>query len=284
MPWIRYEVPQVGRILLLVRPTEYDSDPVPRSSKHSFIPPAPVIASSFGLAWLTVARLLVERRSPLRNVMVQVEDPTAFEPSFLEAIAAFCRRQGLLSPKDVAYTIFPHGLYESHPTGKALYAAYNEPRGMYERLQRRKRGWGTYFRRMTAYGPEKVNQLDNIVSAIRRRKALATSAYHIAIAYPDRETILKQGAPCLNYIAVQLEPRPRRLGLLCVYRNHDFLRKAYGNYWALCRLLQFLARETNLAPGPLTCISSHAYTEKPGLLKKLVREFDEVSPATVHPA
>lgn len=236
------------------------------------------------MAWLTVARLLVDRRAPLRNVMVQVEDPTAFEPSFHETMVTFARAHDLLSPKDVAYTIFPHHLYESHPTAKDLYAAYNDPRGMYERLQRRKRGWGTYFRRMTAYGPGKVNQLENIVSAIRRRKALATSAYHVAIAYPDRETVLKQGAPCLNYIAVQLEPRPRRLGLLCVYRNHDFLRKAYGNYWALCGLLRFLAKETSSAPGPLTCISSHAYTEKAGLLKQLVREFDEVSPATVHPA
>jgi hypothetical protein len=253
-------------------------------SLNAFSPPQPIIAPSFGTAWLSVARQIVERRSPLRNVMVQVEDPTAFEPSFHETVVTFCRDHDLLSPKGVAYTIFPHQLYKSHPTATSLYGAYNDSGGMYDRLQRRKHAWGTYFRRMTKYGPGNVNQLDNIVRAIRRRKALATSAYHIAIAYPDSETTLKMGGPCLNYIAVQLEPRPRRLGLLCVYRNHDFLKKAYGNYWALCGLLRFLAKETSSAPGPLTCISSHAYTETPGLLKMLVGEFDEVSPATIRPA
>jgi hypothetical protein len=51
------------------------------------------------------------------------------------------------------------------------------------------------------------------------------------------------------------------LGVLAVYRNHDFLQKAYGNYWALCNLLCFLAKETNTIAGPLTCVSSHAYVE-----------------------
>lgn len=52
------------------------------------------------------------------------------------------------------------------------------------------------------------------------------------------------------------------LGLLAVYRNHDFLERAYGNYWGLCNLLNFIANEVGATPGPLTCVSSHAYVDK----------------------
>jgi thymidylate synthase len=52
------------------------------------------------------------------------------------------------------------------------------------------------------------------------------------------------------------------LSLMCIYRNHDFLERAYGNYWGLLNLLKFLAHETNLNVGVLTCISSHAYVDK----------------------
>jgi len=105
-----------------------------------------------------------------------------------------------------------------------------------------------------------VNQLENIIEAVRTRSKVCRAAYTIMIASPGGETIQPRGGPCLNYIAVQLEPRPRLvLSLLAVYRNHDFLERAYGNYWGLCNLLRFLASEVEATPGPLTCVSSHAY-------------------------
>jgi thymidylate synthase len=70
------------------------------------------------------------------------------------------------------------------------------------------------------------------------------------------------GAPCLNYVAVQLDADTKTMGLLAVYRNHDFFERAYGNYWGLCNLLRFMAKETNFNPGVLTCVSSHAYVDK----------------------
>ncbi len=60
-------------------------------------------------------------------------------------------------------------------------------------------------------------------------------------------------------ILPKTEPSNPQLSLLCVYRNHDFLERAYGNYWGLCYLLNLIACETNMEPGTLTCISSHAY-------------------------
>ena len=67
------------------------------------------------------------------------------------------------------------------------------------------------------------NQLENIIHAIKVRSNISTAAYTIIIQKPGGETIRPLGGPCLNYIAVQLEPgNPVKLGLLAVYRNHDF--------------------------------------------------------------
>ena len=53
-----------------------------------------------------------------------------------------------------------------------------------------------------------------------------------------------------DHSEIQLEPgRKRTLGLLAVYRDHDFVGKAYGNYWGLCNLIRFLAKETRSRPG-----------------------------------
>jgi thymidylate synthase len=115
---------------------------------------------------------------------------------------------------------------------------------------------------MTHYenGNGSINQLDNIVNAINNRQKIYQAAYTIVIEKPGRETIRPLGAPCLNYIAVQLTPgNPRTISLLCIYRNHDFLERAYGNYWGLCNLIKFLSEETQSTPGALTCVSSHAY-------------------------
>jgi thymidylate synthase len=196
---------------------------------------------------------------------------------FHDKMEAFAKAQGILGPKHVAYTIFPLRLYQNRWDAAALFTAYNRRRGLFERI---KTGWGTYFRRMTNYEGANgtVNQLDNIISAIRGRDKLSKAAYTIVIQTPGGETVRPRGGPCLNYIAVQAEPgqsgQPLTLGLLAVYRNHDFLKRAYGNYWGLCNLLKFLARETDGTAGALTCVSSHAYVaDKKRALKHLVEGF-----------
>lgn len=92
--------------------------------------------------------------------------------------------------------------------------------------------------------------------------ARLTALFLWAIQATETSGGRRRGGPCLNYIAVQMEHgNPDALGLMCVYRNHDFLERAYGNYWGLCNLLCFVAEETDSAPGPLTCVSSRAHVE-----------------------
>ena len=221
--------------------------------------PVPLTADSFQEAWVSVARMLAQCGWEARNLVAHVRNPNLLDDTLHTQVSDFADREGLLGPKHVAYTIFPHGLYRGNGDAATVFERYNRNDGMYDRLHRRKPDWGTYFRRMTHYdnaGPV-VNQLDNIIQAVRTRENVSRAAYTVLIQNPGGETVQPRGGPCLNYIAVQLDTSPRlTLGLLAVYRSHDFLERAYGNYWGLCNLLRFMASEVNAAPGPLTCVSS----------------------------
>jgi hypothetical protein len=227
--------------------------------------PHVISKASFQDAWIAAARHLRQNHWVARNLVVQITDPTAFQPKLHSRVSDFASSVAVLGPKHVAYTIFPHGLRAKCGTAAELYGTYNRPRGLGERLIRRANNhWGTYFQRLTAYqtlnGP--VNQLDKIITAIRTDPKTFSAAFAMVIQKPGGETTRRLGGPCLNYVAVQLDAGPpRTLGLLCTYRNHDFLERAYGNYWGLCNLLRFMADETGAQPGPLTCISSRAFVE-----------------------
>jgi thymidylate synthase len=242
--------------------------------------PVCFVCDDFQNTWLEVSRYLITSHWEIRNLIVQIKNPRILDIEFHEKMEAFAKEQKLLGPKHVAYTIFPHRLYERCRKAKRLFTSYNRTHGLFERLQHLKPSWGTYFRRMTNYRgiDGTVNQLDNIITAIRNRKILSKAAYTIIIPNPGGETVRPLGAPCLNYIAIQAEPNhaghPLTLGLLAVYRNHDFLERAYGNYWGLSNLLMFLAREVHGSPGPVTCVSSHAYVPtKKRAFKELVEGF-----------
>ncbi len=243
--------------------------------------PVCVVCDDFQTAWLEVVRQLMSSYWEVRNLIVQIKKPDMFDQTFHDRIKSFAQAQRILGPKHVAYTLFPHRLYKGRGKAAKLFEAYNKPRGLFDKLQYLKPGgWGTYFRRMTSYevGRGTVNQLDNIIKAIGTRNNICKAAYTIVIQKPGGESILARGGPCLNYIAVQAEPgqegRPLTVGLLAVYRNHDFLNRAYGNYWGLCNLLMFIANEVSGSPGPLTCVSSHAYVAaKKRVLKQLVGGF-----------
>ena len=226
--------------------------------------PVTIVKEGFQEAWLEVVGALVRSQWELRNLVVQIRNPAQIDKALNDRVGDFARAQDLLAPRHVAYTIFPHRLYGGGRNADAVFASYNRKDGLYERLHRRKKDWGTYFRRMTHYEGKKgnvVNQLGNIIAALRDRGNVSKAAYTIVIQHPGGETIRPLGGPCLNYLAVQAESDPFTVGLMAVYRNHDFLERAYGNYWGLCNLVAFIANEVRAAPGPLTCVSSHAYVD-----------------------
>ncbi|MEE8372648.1 MAG: hypothetical protein V3R87_02785 [Dehalococcoidia bacterium] len=227
--------------------------------------PSVITESSFQGAWVRAVEVLAQRAWDCNNLVVHIQDVTKFDQAFHEEMKQFSRDVGILLPKDVAYTIFPHNLYRLNNSRKKLFDAYNGDRGLYSWTRRRSRkGWGTYFRRMTHYempDGSVVNQLDRVILAMEDWEKVHRAAYAIVIPRPGTDTARPRGGPCLTFILPQihLSANHASVGLLCVFRNHEFLERAYGNYWGLCNLTQFIASETQLNVGPLVCVSSHAY-------------------------
>ena len=138
--------------------------------------PVRLVSIDFQTAWLEVAKLLMSSNWEFHNLIVQIKNPLIFDLNFHDKINVFTKAQGILGPKHVAYTIFPHKLYENKGNANQLFTTYNKPRGLYDRVKTR---WGTYFRRMTNYKGENgsVNQLENIIAAIRDRSTIRKAAY-----------------------------------------------------------------------------------------------------------
>lgn len=240
---------------------------------HLMNKPVLIVKESFQQAWVAAAKVLCESGGELNNLVVTIERPEVLDANLHSQYVNFAHNNVLINPKAVAYTIFPHKLYRHYGSATQLFAAYTRKGGLYQRLKRRvPHSWGTYFQRMicypATYGNE--NQLHNIINAIRNRNYIHKAAYTIVIQCPGNETIKPRGGPCLNYIAVQLNSTEKKLGLMAVYRNHDFLVRTYGNYWGLCNLLMFMANETCFNFGYLTCISSRAYVDTK---KKIFENF-----------
>lgn len=216
-------------------------------------------------AWLSAVGELSVQHWEAHNVIVYISNVNAIKEDFHNKYSDFCAHIGIKGPKDVAYTIFPYKYARKFETPDDLFQSYNKK--FVPRLKRMKNyGWGTYFQRMTDYDEDGTkNQLLNIINAINDRVRYSKAAFTIVIHKPGGETIRPRGGPCLMYIAVQIckdhKDKPQ-ISFLAVYRNHDFLERAYGNYLGLINLLKFVANATGLEAGSLTCISSHAYVDR----------------------
>jgi thymidylate synthase len=214
-----------------------------------------IITDTFQEAWIQAVHKLKNNHWDMWSLIVQVKNSEFIDKKLNSKVENFAISNSLLKPKTVAYTIFPYVLFNENIDPNELYkkylSYYNYP------LRKKIWRWGTYFYRMINYA--NINQLDRIIKAINQRNTKSRAAYTIIIEKPGGETIRPLGAPCLNYLAIQYDNKDRTINILATYRNHDFLKRAYGNYLGLCKLIQFIAKSTNLKPGRLTCISSHAY-------------------------
>jgi thymidylate synthase len=235
----------------------------------------PLVVSSASLqdAYLNALATIRDHGWSCWNLVVQITEPQEFDSDLHDRMNALADQAGVKRPKDVAYTIFPVGVRLASPTTEDFYDRYISR--FFPRVHRRAHRWGTYFERMIAWSYRDsvpMNQLDAIIQSVNKHpNTVHRAAYTILISRPGGDTRQPTGAPCLNFLALQLEKEPvKTMNLLAVYRNHDFLSRAYGNYWGLCQLLGFLADETGYEVGRLTCVSSRAFV---GGKKTLLREL-----------
>lgn len=238
--------------------------------------PIVICEENFQVAWRKACISLSENKWELWDIIVEIENPLLINLDYNEYVTQFAKEHNLIKPRDVAYTIFPYGIYELNRDSEKFY--YNYWRFFKYTRKKEHKGWGTYFERMIRYPGGEVDQLGNIIKAINNRSRNSKAAYIIVIPKPGSENIRPLGSPCLNYLAIRTEQSSngRVINLLVVYRNHDFLERAYGNYLGLCKLLEYIANETSSSIGKVTCVSSHAYVDKYKIdLKSFIYCFNE---------
>jgi thymidylate synthase len=230
--------------------------------------PIVICEDSFQIAWARVIMQLRTNHWEAWNVIVQINRPELFEKNINNQLECFVkkyktRKNKLILPKHVAHTIFPQTFFTNSVSRERLYTKYWR---FFKRPRKKPRpGWGTYFARMIKYPTSigDIDQLGCIIDNINDRSKNYGASYTIVIPCPHKDINKIMGAPCLNYITIQTEKisntsNTKIINLLAVYRNHDFTRRTYGNYYGLCNLLKYIAHETNSLVGTLTCVSSHA--------------------------
>lgn len=216
-----------------------------------------LLSETISGAWLEVLKHLLACNGHCYNMIVQITNPLQRDVEFENELDCLSRENDLLTIKHVAYTIFP----------KTLWHIY---RGDHDKFFRKyrdrvfptiKTSWGTYFHRMIHWtstdGSPGKNQLGDLIEAINRRGRIYKSAYTIQIGSPMMHFARVRGAPCLNYIALQLEENGV-INLMAVFRNHYLFPRIYGNYIGLGQLLEFICEQTGFEVGMLTSLSSHA--------------------------
>lgn len=224
--------------------------------------PIVIHEQSFQKAWAKAIMTLKDMKWSGWNLIVQVDNCSMIQEKNHNVMEKYAKQHGLIGQNQVSYTIFPYKLYKEGVGRERFYKYYWR---YFEKTRHMEHsGWGTYFERMIRYvsGNKTIDQLGSIIDNINNRDKTFQAAYTMLIPYPHRDSNKMMGAPCLNYVTVQVENNnvyDKQINLLAVYRNHDFTERAYGNYYGLCNLLNYIANETNAIAGNLTCISSHAY-------------------------
>ena len=252
--------------------------------------------------WLAAARHLDGRagREDL-NLILEIKDPLTVTAADRVVIARVddalqsIENSGL-TVRTVAGTIFPQALYleHGHP---AFYDHYLRA------IKRGKKAntWGTYAHRMISRpskdGKGTINPLDMIVTKLRedgqpkKKKTGAvssfTSAYELGIAEPEDDLANAVeskpdgaelptysvsidgkewlGFPCLSHVSFKrvADGTGHKVNMTAIYRSHHYCARALGNLIGLGQLLSFVAKESKLGVGVMTCVSTHATLDVP---------------------
>jgi hypothetical protein len=232
-------------------------------------------------AWVAALHTLVSCGGDAVNLTVAIADPAADHEGVRQILDGFIterrrtKRNSVERVSTVANTLFPSAWYLPERLGPDAAEHVYELERSTRPVSRRRNPRGTYFERMVAWpGPDKkeFNQLDQVVRRLRSARdrghqrgheyevSLAMPADEIAVpilaAGKDRST---RGFPCLSHLSFSL--LHGAVNLLAVYRSHDFISRAYGNYLGLGRVLQFVGHESGFPTGELTCVSASATAE-----------------------
>lgn len=233
-------------------------------------------------AWLAAAKHLEANGREYRNVVLEIEYPNELPPgdrAVLDQVdAALLANTDDLSIRTVATTIFPQAIYDR--LGPDKFAA----RFLQIMTRAKKKNtWGTYATRMLSRrgrAPGSTfNPLEQIIFKLKRASTdghgyrsnyelgvhlaeeLDETEYEVACELPTYESAIDgakvSNMPCLSHLTFKMMDGGR-LDLTAIYRSHYYAARALGNLVGLSQLMSYVAKESGLKVGTLTCISTHA--------------------------
>lgn len=240
-----------------------------------------VEAKTLSQAWLETVELVAAESGRKRFHTV-----TGIQKPLMEDLAIRTRCDDLLADlnqppvETVANTIFPAALASAAQDPAVLVARY---RSMYPVLRRfnGNRG-GTYFGRLVAY-PGAAGEVDQLVLLIEKlakgsgSRSPMSARYEIDVAttgdleMPESTaaTVIHaagkdnspRGFPCLSGCSFHLDRHV--VHLLAHYRYEYLIKRGYGNYLGLARLLNYVATSAGLAAGQMTIVTGRAHVDAP---------------------
>lgn len=240
--------------------------------------------------WLAAARHLhAQQGRRAKNLLLEIEHPldvTEDDRAVMARVDQALAHKNL-TLRTVAGTIFPLAMYRRY--GRPGY--YEKYKEMLTRGQKAKT-WGTYARRMIERpGKEPgttINPLEYLVNKLAAdgqpqradgKTVSFVAAYELGVADPEEDLRPKAdsggdvptydpafdmrdwlGLPCLSHLSFKRVPRGNghAVDLTAMYRSHHYCARALGNLIGLGQLLSFVAKESGLEVGTLSCLSTHA--------------------------
>jgi len=179
----------------------------------------------------------------------------------------------------VRNTIFPKSLIARVSSASELPAEYEKGRRSRQKLHTGN-SKGRYFERLIALqrsDGQSFNQIAHTIEKLRDVK-VARTRYEIDLtsavssgdeadddapegvgvynSVRDAGKPPRGGFPCMSHLAFQRDGN--LVHAVAFYRSQDISQRAYGNYWGIGQLLQYVASEAGREAGTLTVLSGIA--------------------------
>lgn len=242
--------------------------------------PLVIEETNLSMAWAQTVKRIVD--GPGYEITPFVLTLTGFEESkkIRHNLDACLKEDKMGSVRTVSETIFPESLYQLCSKNRfLLYDEYGKNLPRIKAIDPRSNGRGTYFERLIAYqgNKEKINQLEIIISSLKKRDIKRRSKLQASIFDPAKDHTNKpfQGFPCLQHVTFSLSSSGGLI-LNSFYAIQYLYRRAYGNWLGLINLGRFVANELELELERFNCfigIEQLDHIKKPQA-KKFLSEIE----------
>jgi len=227
-----------------------------------------VIGDNAVTAWKAGCHaILADPDAKVRNLITEIEKPTFANPGWFRTYdPIFVGADDRLSV--VAKVLFPETPRPDGQTREHYYTHWAAVLRRGRKTGRLHSSWGsTYFERLLSLNGSD-NQIERAIRVLRTWQRKET-AIVMHLSSPCVDKLKPIGSPCLQFAEI-LWSADNTIDLVALYRNHDFLKKALGNFIGLGRLLAFISSEANKTPGKVICHSVRAYCDSTAKLRRLV--------------